>query len=369
MKKTILHIQCLPKLSGVQNVSYEIMKKLPDSDFNKYILFSEDGTDEQKALITKTFNNINVKVLFSKNLVRELSFKKDIKALIEIKKLCKQLKIDIVHTNSSKPGVVGRIGATLAKVPLVVHTVHGTAWNSFMKFPKWQIYWSMEMFASIFCDKIILVNKYFSKYFKLFKNKIITIYNAEDFEKYSEKKNNNERDTINILYVGRLDQQKDPITLLKAAKIVIDKCQKVKFFLVGDGEYYRECKNFIEKNNLSNNIFLEGWKDNPEKYYSLADIFVCSSIYEAFGLIFLEAGYYELPVCATNVEGIPEVVINNETGLLCPPKDFEKLAENILLLCQDKDLRLKLGSAGKKRVTEYFDINTMVNAYINIYNN
>lgn len=258
MKKKILHIQCLPKLSGVQNVSFEILRKLPDLEFEKYILFSSDGTEEQKRLITKVFNEINTKVLFSDNLVRELSFRKDFKALLEIIKLCRNYKFDIVHTNSSKPGVVGRIGATLSKVPLVIHTVHGTAWNRFMKFPKWHVYWAMEMFASFFCKKIVLVNEFFSKYFAMHKRKIVTIYNALDFSKFPPKNNVKTENQINILYVGRLDAQKDPMTLLAAAKIVVSNCPNVIFTLVGDGEYYDDCKRFINQNDLSDKIRLEG---------------------------------------------------------------------------------------------------------------
>lgn len=369
MKKKILHIQCLPKLSGVQNVSVEILKKLPDSKFEKYILFSSNGTEEQKNLIIKVFNEINTKVFFSKNLVRELSFKKDLKAFFEIKKLCKDYRFDIVHTNSSKPGVVGRIGATLAKVPLVIHTVHGTAWNKFMKFPKWLIYWAMEMVASCFCKKIVLVNEYFAKYFMLHKHKIVTIYNAIDFSTFPPKKYFSTENKINILYVGRLDEQKDPMTLLKAAKIVISNCPNANFTLVGDGEYYNGCQQFINQNGLNNNVKLEGWRDNPKEYYSQSDMFVASSIYEAFGLIFLEAGFYELPVCATNVEGIPEVVIDNKTGLLCEPRDAKKLAKNIVLLCKDKELRKTLGVAGKKQVTELFKIDEMISKYMEIYKN
>lgn len=367
--KKILHIQVLPKLSGVQNISYEILKKIPDSEYNKTILFSSDGSKEQIELIQETFSDIGCKVLFSKNIVRELNPKKDLLACNEIRKLCKEEKFDIVHTNSSKAGVVGRIGAYIAGVPLVIHTVHGTAWNKFVKFPKWQIYWIFEMIASIFCHKIVLVNKYYKKYFFLFKKKVTTIYNAIDYKKFNDLKPLKKTDAfINILFVGRLDTPKNPLGLLVAAKKVIEKKSNVKFTLVGDGEFYDQCKNYIKENNLEKNISLVGWQTNPGEFYAKADIFVCFSIYEAFGLMFLEAGYFHLPICATNVEGIPEVVIDGETGFLCNPNDENAMANNILKLCDNKQLRHQMGEASYKRATEVFSVENMVKSYNSIYN-
>ena len=145
--------------------------------------------------------------------------------------------------------------------------------------------------------------------------------------------------TINILFVGRLDTQKNPLGLLEVARKVVEKKSNVKFSLVGDGEFYAK-----------------------------ADIFVCFSIYEAFGLMFLEAGYFHLPICATNVEGIPEVVIDGETGLLCNPNDENAMANNILKLCDEKQLRHKMGEASYKRATEVFSVENMVKNYNSIYN-
>ncbi|WP_288507208.1 glycosyltransferase [uncultured Treponema sp.] len=174
--------------------------------------------------------------------------------------------------------------------------------------------------------------------------------------------------SINILFVGRLDTQKNPLGLLEVARKVVEKKSNVKFSLVGDGEFYDLCKNYIKENNLEKNIYLAGWQTNPGEFYAKADIFVCFSIYEAFGLMFLEAGCFHLPICATNVEGIPEVVIDGETGLLCNPNDENAMANNILKLCDEKQLRHKMGEASYKRATEVFSVENMVKKYNSIYN-
>jgi hypothetical protein len=180
-KKKILHIQVLPKLTGVQRISLEILRNLPNDEYDKYILFSSHGVDNSLKLICKEeFEKAGITVLFSHSLYRKIGMR-DIQAFIEIYRLCKQEKFDIVHTHSTKPGVIGRIAAKLAYVPLVIHTVHGLAFHNFVKFPKWQFYWMCEMIASCFCDNIVLVNNYYRKYFKPFKSKVATIYNGVNF--------------------------------------------------------------------------------------------------------------------------------------------------------------------------------------------
>jgi glycosyltransferase involved in cell wall biosynthesis len=111
-----------------------------------------------------------------------------------------------------------------------------------------------------------------------------------------------------------------------------------------------------------------GWQNSLSDYYQAADIFISSSIYEAFGLTFLEAGYHKLPIISTNVEGIPEVVLNEKTGLLCNPRDYNVMSENIIRLSNDSQLRSLLGKNGYKYVTKKFSVSDMVSKYEAVYN-
>lgn len=364
--KKILHIQVLPKLSGVQKVSLNILKSLP-AEYDKYILFGDLLDSGDKADCIKQFEKVGVKVLLLSELKREICWN-DIHAFWKIFKLCKKEKFDIVHTNSTKPGIIGRIAATLAGVPLVVHTVHGLAFHQFMKFPRWHFYWLCEMCASLFCDKIILVNQYYSKYFKWCRKKICTIYNGIDFSELpTPVPKVRDYHPLKILFVGRLDEQKDPFTMLKAFQIVCEKYPKTTFTLVGDGKLYSDCKDFIQSQGLQDKVNLVGWQQKVSNYYLSHDIFVMSSIYEAFGLVFLDAGYYNLPSVATDVEGIPEVVKDKKTGLLSHPYDHIALAQNVIYLIEHADKRIELGKNAHKYVTLNFNLNRMESRYLQIY--
>ena len=371
MRIKILHIQVLPKLSGVQKVSLEIFKKLNNEKYDKYILFSDSIGYGDRAECIKEFEATGAKVLFSKHLKREIGIS-DFPALFELYKLCKREKFDIVHTNSTKPGIIGRIAAFVAGVPLVVHTVHGLSFHKFVKFPIWQFYWACEMIASCFCHKIIIVNKYYLKYFKWFKNKTCTIYNGVDYSKFPTSNINGyveKHGRVNVLFVGRLDKPKNPLLLLEAARRLRITHPNVHFRLVGDGEYMEQCRRFISDNQLHDYVSLEGWRTNVYNYYQQSDIFAVPSIYEAFGIMFLEAGYYKLPVCSTTAEGIPEVVINNLTGVLCEPNDVDAFTKNLTLLIDNAELRKQMGENGHTRVTECFNSSIMVSEYLKIYKN
>lgn len=364
--KKILHILVLPKLAGSQKISLEILKALPDDEFEKWVLFSADLDVGDKNECKIAFEKAGVKVIFSSKLKREICLS-DVGAIIEIYNICKRERFDIVHTHSTKPGILGRIASSMAKVPLVIHTVHGVAFHKYIKLHKRIFYFFCEMFASFFCHKIILVNKYYSRYFGLFRNKIFTIYNGLDFSQLPllERKDNV---ACKILFVGRLDEPKDPVTLLEVAKVVIAKHPEVRFTLVGDGEKLNECRNFIAESNMFDNVSLEGWQNNVSRYYVSHDIFFAPSIFESFGLMFLEAGYYNLPTVATNVEGIPEVIKNGETGLLTNPREVQSLADNLLYLIENRKLRLKMGNNSYKRVTDLFSTEKMTSQYLKVYN-
>jgi glycosyltransferase involved in cell wall biosynthesis len=351
----------------VQKISLEILQKLGD-DYEKYIIFSSETCTGNMTETIQSFENAGVTVIFVNSLIRELNLKKDLRALKQIYKICKEYKFDIVHTHSSKTGVLGRIAATLAGVPNVVHTVHGVSFTKFTPKFKWICYYLYEMFASLFCDKIILVNEYYKKYFKYCKKKVQTIYNAIDYTKLSQPKVERDDNIIELLFVGRLDRQKDPLTMLMAFREVEKIHKNIRLTIVGDGDLTQSCQKFITESKLDDKVTFAGWQNDTAKFYANADIFVSSSIYEAFGLTFLEAGYFRLPVVATNVEGIPEIVLDKKTGLLSEPRDYKAMARNIRKLCGDVKRRKKLGDNGYSYVTSAFSLDKMVSAYEEVYN-
>lgn len=370
-KKKILHILVLPKLAGSQRISLSILESLPDDQFEKWVLFSSTGaTESEKEVCKQAFERNNVQVIFSDNLKREICFS-DLKAITEIYNLCRKYKFDIVHTHSTKPGIVGRIAASFARTSKVIHTVHGLAFHDFLGKHKWLFYFLCEQFACLFCTNIVLVNKFYSRHFKLFSKKVMTIYNGVDFSS-KPMFNFDQRNSkiTKLLFVGRLDEAKDPLTLITTMDYLINNIGRkdLSLTIVGDGAFYDKMVLLAKNNGLFNkNVFFEGWQDCIDKYYVSHDIFFMPSIYESFGLVLLDAGYYQLASVASSVEGIPEVIVDGVTGLLSDPKDYIRFSENILRLVDDPEFRFQMGINARENALSKFHLNNMISEYINLY--
>lgn len=137
--------------------------------------------------------------------------------------------------------------------------------------------------------------------------------------------------------------------------------------MVGDGDLFNVCNQFIIDNELLDVVQLMPWSDNKWDIYKQTDIFCIPSIHEAFGLVFLEAGFMEIPVVSTNVEGIPEVVLDGFTGLLSAPNDTISLAKNLVELLEDDKKSYQLGINARFRILKQFDFNNSIEHYIALY--
>lgn len=374
MKKIkIAHVQVIPIMSGVQTVSYNILKELPDELYDKFLICGFDEREEPKFF--SDFTDINVKVIQVKSFRRRIG-KSDFQAMKDISKILSENSFDIVHTNSTKPGVLVRVLSRLHGVRKIIHTVHGIAFHNKESLFKRLFYYLLEAFASLFGHVNVTVNKCYGKYYHYLGNNNVCIYNGVDFKSLGTPLNNEGAvqcnkmgEEIRIVFMGRLDSQKDPITLLKSANELINNrgFNDIKFYFGGDGELHDECLSYIEKNHLTEHVTLLGWVTDKVSLLSECDIFSMPSIYEAFGLVFVEAAHFSLPSVSTKVEGIPEVISDGETGLLVPEKDYVALSDKLELLITDSKLRKKLGTEAKNRAHREFSLDKMVQKYRELY--
>ncbi len=370
MKKIkIAHINNISQLSGSQLVSISILKMLDSCLYEKYIICGRD--DLNFKIFKETCNKYDINLIIIENQVRDISFL-DFQYFFNLISIFFKYKFDIVHTNSSKPGLFGRIAAKVCFVPLVLHTVHGISFHKGQPPIKRGVFYLLEILGTIFSDRIILVNNYYKKYFKLFNNKTEVIYNGLLFQDCPIDIKRQASNKKRILFLSRFEAQKDPLTLLKA--ICFIRTNHLHLFnnlivkMVGDGDLYNQCNQFIIDNELLNVVQLMPWTNNKWDIYRHTDIFCIPSIHEAFGLVFLEAGFMEIPVVSTNVEGIPEVVLDGFTGLLSTPNDSLSLAKNLVVLLEDDKKSYQLGVNARHRILKQFDFNKSIERYISLYN-
>jgi len=207
-------------------------------------------------------------------------------------------------------------------------------------------------------DGIIGVAPLNLKYFKSFKGEKAVIPNGIDLERFNPNNQKIEKfkdQRINILFLGRIEQRKGLIYLLKAFKILTEKFSNLRLIVVGGGELKKECQDWVRDNGL-NNVCFEG-KVKDEKvpgYYAVSDIFVSPAIFgESFGLVLLEAMASGVPVVAFANQGYKGLLKDKRGAFLVPPKDYVGLAKKLEILVNDKGLRKTMGEKGIQEAEQY----------------
>jgi len=313
-------------------------------------------------------------------LVREISPINDLKALYKTYRSIKNGKYDIVHTHSSKAGVIGRVAGRLAGVKNIVHTPHGSIFDQDADIPSVsgalliKCLLLVERIAARLTDRIVtLTDAEAIGYVKLGmgdKAKFTTIHSGIDLSRFGDvkidvvskkKELGIPSNSTVITTIARLTPEKGHKYLIEAAKEVIAESDNhIKFVFVGDGDLRDDLENKARELGLDEAILFLGLRDDVPEILAISDLFVLSSLYEAQGRVIVEAMAAELPVVATRVGGVPDVVIDGETGILVPPASPQALASAIVKMLADKGNAKQMGQAGKRQVDPEFSVETMV---------
>jgi len=364
MKKLkVLHVQLLPLLSGVQRVSLNEIQNL-SSKFDYSLVCAENGP------LTELLSKNNIPCFNIPPFCRDISFSRDLSALTKLYRLIKRERFDIVHTHSSKTGVLGRIAAKIARVPKVIHTVHGYAFPAATSKKSYYLYFFMEWFAKFFTDILVVLNEDDRKIavdkLGYAPEKVHIIPNGVDIQKFSPENKMAVTGMLRIIMVGRLWPQKDPRTLLLAVKELLSKGVNVTVSFVGDGELMSQLTHLAadEKERIN---FL-GWKDDIDKILPDYDVFVLPSLWEGMPLAILEAMSSGLPCLVTNIPGNKDLVKDGFNGYLFETGDYKKLAELIYNYSQDSDLLLHHSVNSRKYIEDNFTLNIRNGRIAKLYN-
>ncbi len=313
-------------------------------------------------------------------LLRRINIIKDLKAFFDIWRIIKKYNPLIVHTHSSKAGLMGRLAAKLAGTPIIVHTPHGHVFFGYFGPFKTKLFIIFEKLASRITDKIVALTNREKKDHILFKiaeeDKFSVIYSGIELnilkESSSEEKQNLKKElglpenSLIVGTAGRLVPVKGPEFLVKASKYIISKYPDTYFMFTGDGPLEQDLKRKALEMGISDNIIFLGWRDDLVKIISIYDIFVLPSLNEGMGRVLVEAMALGKSIVASNVGGIPDLVIHGKNGFLVPPKNPKQLAKYIQVLLEDKDKREKMGLAGKEMAYN-FTSERMVEKIANLY--
>ncbi len=407
-KNNLLYVITKLELGGAQKQLLSIITHLYKERFTPFLFSAQDGLLLPEAL---SINGLEVKR--SKFLERPINPLKDLLALSEIYWFIRKNNIQIVHTHSSKAGILGRLSARLAGAEVIIHTVHGWSFNDFQPALLRKVFIWLERLIARFTDKLIVVS-YHDKQKGLDnhigqENQYHLIRYGIDYTEFSLRDQNIRKElglNPNDIVVGMIScfkPQKSPQDFIKLAYLVnqtmpnvnpvrnfaLQSNQKgisngvnptrknspnemalpneVKFLLVGDGILRKKIEKLISKFNLQAQVILTGWRRDIYRILSAIDVFVLTSLWEGLPIAVLEAMVASIPVVVTHTGGVTEVIIEGKTGFLVAPRDIKNMSERLALLLKDENLRRQMGENAKNNLGFNFTLQNMVKNSQDLY--
>lgn len=298
-------------------------------------------------------------------------------AFRDIYRLIRREQYHIVHTHSTHAGILGRIAAKLARVPVVIHTVHGFGFDDRTLSPHIRkLLILMERACARSCDGLVFVSKLNKQQALELRlapaEKMRVIYSGIDLDRFQQQSDPapppilydlNDASVV-VGWVGRLCEQNAPEVFITAARRVLQDRPSVDFVMAGDGPQWEECRQLTED---VPNIHMLGHRGDVPKLLPHFDIFVSTVRWAGLGRAVTEAMIAGLPVVATSVNGVPEIVHHEETGFLVPPDDPTAVATTVCRLIDNPELATRVGTRAQERVVSVFNADKMVHRISMLY--
>ena len=357
MKKIrLLHIvQCA---GGVDCYLRMLLAHMDRHRYVQIILCSKDYSENDYRELVDEFIQVDM--------CNSLSFKKDVKAVSQIRKLIKNCHPDIIYCHSSKAGGIGRIANIGTGIPLV-YNPHGWAFNMKTGWLKSFVYLWMERLLSPLVTRYIIISNYEKmsavQHRVAQAHKMKVIFNGIDMDAVDKMSGTVTRASLNIPenayligMVGRISRQKAPDTFIRMAALLKDALPHAYFMMVGDGDQRDEMERLIKDCGLEGRVIITGWVNNPLAYSGLFDQAMLLSRWEGFGLVLVEYMKLGKPIIATEVDAISDLITDHENGLLVEVDHAEQAADAVKEIMNDVSLRNKLISNGMMGANAFFDV-------------
>ena len=364
-------------VGGAQETVILIAQMLDQSRWDVHVL-SGPQTGSEGSLIENARER-GIPLTIEPMLVRQVNPVKDLLALVRLIRFIRRGRYTIVHTNSSKAGILGRWAAYLAGVPIIVHTVHGWGHHERQHPLVRGYYILLERATQRITDRLIVVSPRNTK--KGLADgiatpaKYVTIRSGIELDRFRQPARPREAvraelgipvDAAVVGTVTRLSLQKAPLDFVAAAALVAAQRPGAHFVIVGDGPLRAEVEAQRAALGLTEYVHLTGLRgDVPDLMHSF-DVFALTSLWEGLPRVLPQAMAAGLPIVATAVDGNAEAVTDGANGFLTPPGDPHAMAAALLQLLEDPALSRQMGEAGQARAKE-FGAHKMVNDVAVLY--
>lgn len=302
---------------------------------------------------------------------REISPLDDLVALVKLIRMLRRWRPHIVETHTAKAGTIGRLAAHFARVPVIVHVFHGHVFHSYFGPLKTRAFIAIERQLARITDCIVTISPAQRRditdtYRVAQPEKTIIIPLGLDLQRFTEAGQcpskefrasvGIRRDAPVVGFVGRLASVKNPTLFIKAARLVAEEIPETHFVLVGDGELRPVLQTQVETMSLGQQIVFAGWREDMTAVYADLDVMALTSRNEGTPVTVIEALAAGVPVVATAVGGVPDVISDERTGLLAPSDDAHAIARATLKLLRNPGYAHDLATRGQAEVMARFNV-------------
>jgi len=370
-KKKILYVITKANWGGAQKYVFDLASEI--KDYKIVIAYGEPFGELSDKLKTAEIKTVEIE-----NLKRDFNLLKEIRVIKNLWKILRQEKPGILHLNSPKIGGLGALLGRLCRIKKIIYTAHGWTFNE--NRPFWQI-WLIKFLSWLTIilshQTIVIAQKEYNqvirwpfittKKLKLIYNgvKPIDFFDRNTAKKYFENKIKDE-DLI-IGTISELHKNKGLKYAIQGFREISKKYEKLKFIVIGEGEERKNLEEKIREYDLTDKIFLVGKIEDASRCLKAFDIFLLSSIKEGLPFVLLEAGLAKLPVIATEVGGVPEIIENNKSGILIEPKKEKAITNALIELIEDLEKRKVLGENLQTTIEEKFSFGEMLEKTEKLY--
>lgn len=370
--KKILYCITKADWGGAQRYVYDLATSLSKTGFETRVVLGSDGPLAEKIRAA------GVKTIILGGLYRDIKIWSDLLSLFKLIKIFRKEKPDVIHLNSSKMGLLGSVAGKITGVSKIIFTGHGWAFNENRGLIQKVVIKFLHRLTIHLADTTIAVSEKTrdqitnagesDKKIVVIRNGVKTInFLSRDLAREEIRKRlPTNINLTNKSWIGTISELHEN----KGLKYMIEAMRKSVssiFVIIGEGEKRTELQKMIRDCNLDNKVFLVGKIDGAAKYVKAFDIFTLTSITEALPYVLLEAGLAGLPVVASKVGGIPEIVENDQSGVLVESKNVREIVVALTLLQGNPEKMAQLGHKLQAKVVEKFSRDKMLRETLALY--
>jgi glycosyltransferase involved in cell wall biosynthesis len=360
----VVHIITKLELGGAQQNTLYTVTHLNRSLFEPYVISGPGGILDDEV---REYQDVAVQ--FCGELSRPIRPLADFQAYQHLREQLRQIKPDVVHTHSSKAGILGRLAASNENVPVIIHTYHGFGFHKHQSAGMFKLYVALEREACRRSNHLIFVSRENWKWAEeldlIQKCSASLIRSGVEVESLLKAKPNEAlREELGITkrmkavaMIACLKPQKDPITFIEAADIVTRKLTNVRFLLIGDGEMAGAVLRAAAKMKYSQNFVHVGWRRDIHEILPNLNLVVLPSLWEGLPRIIPEANIAGVPVIASDIDGNREIVFEGRNGALAQPQNPQDFAEKIIRALNEE---WQVDPDLSREIQHEFDIRDMV---------